>query len=248
MNQHRATVLAALRDYEYKLDAHYDGQPEAMAERDAARAALAWVQTWGEATPKTCFVVMEWHDGVARSPIAAYGTREQAAERVDAFRDIVELPWESAPAPQQPAPIPDNPDGDDVLGLHRQRWVRIGWNTVVALQQMLAGDTSPVMRTLVEMLAMQAERELNTEQEPQPAMPQADWSQAPKWAMWWAVDDSGQAYWFDSKPYILGEMGWVTRSLQQAPDKVFPQLDWRQTLQARPTAQEVSGEANEESD
>jgi len=35
---------------------------------------------------------------------------------------------------------------------------------------------------------------------------QPDWSQAPEWADWWAMDGfSNQANWYDSEPYIDGD-------------------------------------------
>ena len=35
---------------------------------------------------------------------------------------------------------------------------------------------------------------------------QPDWSQAPDWANWWAMDGfSNQANWYDSEPYIDGD-------------------------------------------
>lgn len=64
-------------------------------------------------------------------------------------------------------------------------------------------------------------------------VPSPDWSQAPEWAQWWAVDWDGQAYWFGHKPYVLGEMGWVDREFQQAPaGRAWG--DWRETLAQRP--------------
>lgn len=76
-------------------------------------------------------------------------------------RDTAIAAWNRRSTPQQqPLPIPDDPDSD----MHRQRWVRIDWDTLVALEQMLAGNTSPVMRTLVEMLVRQAQAELETAQ------------------------------------------------------------------------------------
>lgn len=45
---------------------------------------------------RTCFVVLEWKDGVEREPIAAFSTREKATTIVDAFRDIEEVAWEPA--------------------------------------------------------------------------------------------------------------------------------------------------------
>lgn len=29
-----------------------------------------------------------------------------------------------------------------------------------------------------------------------------DWSEAPQWANWWAVDGDGSSYWYANKPYL----------------------------------------------
>lgn len=34
------------------------------------------------------------------------------------------------------------------------------------------------------------------------SMPHPDWSQAPKWAIWWAVDPDGYCNWFDNEPIL----------------------------------------------
>jgi hypothetical protein len=31
-----------------------------------------------------------------------------------------------------------------------------------------------------------------------------DWSKAPEWANWWAIDRTGDAYWFKQKPMLSG--------------------------------------------
>src|SRR5688572_2979005 len=33
--------------------------------------------------------------------------------------------------------------------------------------------------------------------------PEPDWSQAPEWAQWWAVDANNSAYWYEIKPTLL---------------------------------------------
>ena len=32
---------------------------------------------------------------------------------------------------------------------------------------------------------------------------QPDWSQAPKWAKWWAMDEDVECYWFENKPKLM---------------------------------------------
>ena len=72
-----------------------------------------------------------------------------------------------------------------------------------------------------------------------PAAPAPDWSSAPEWAQWWAVDADGAPYWFECKP-ISGDAKWVQIHQQWARDKrLYVDLplgiDWRETLVARPT-------------
>jgi hypothetical protein len=49
-----------------------------------------------------------------------------------------------------------------------------------------------------------------------PVLP--DWSQAPEWAQWWAVDSDGEAYWYEEEPRattacfdIVGDPGGMVR-------------------------------------
>ena len=74
-----------------------------------------------------------------------------------------------------------------------------------------------------------------------PAKPQPDWSEAPKWAQWWAVDANEESYWFESHPQIdttfwmpLGDC----KSISDAFVALLLGIDWRTTLRKRP--QEVS--------
>lgn len=70
---------------------------------------------------------------------------------------------------------------------------------------------------------------------PEPlVMPQAKWTNAPAWAMWWAVDQNGQEFWFDTEPYVLGEMGWVNKGRVSIGKVVH--ADWRTLKQRRPAA------------
>lgn len=71
---------------------------------------------------------------------------------------------------------------------------------------------------------------------------QPDWSQAPDWAKWWAMDADRKCHWFSKEPdlhngvseYILGNNG-------EGLDNIFlPSLDceytgdWRNSLRKRP--------------
>lgn len=55
-----------------------------------------------------------------------------------------------------------------------------------------------------------------------------DWSKAPEWANWWAIDYNGSCYWYGEKP-IKRNNHWFSGS--QLVCK-FP--DWENSLQGRP--------------
>ena len=66
----------------------------------------------------------------------------------------------------------------------------------------------------------------------------ADWSQAPEWAMWWAVDADERAYWHEKEPEI-GSVGFIWRSAgTHSYNHHFVELplgiDWRTLKQRRP--------------
>lgn len=69
--------------------------------------------------------------------------------------------------------------------------------------------------------------------EAQEVQPSPDWSQAPEWAMWWAMDESGNAFWFENRPmrgshcFMQDEARWVQSH------RTFG-VDWRTTLRKRP--------------
>lgn len=64
--------------------------------------------------------------------------------------------------------------------------------------------------------------------------PVSDWSTAPEWAMWWAVDDNGCCYWYENKP-VLGVRVWMS---ERGKDNLCIQYPgWRATLRQRPSAQ-----------
>ena len=58
-----------------------------------------------------------------------------------------------------------------------------------------------------------------------------DWTEAPEWAMWWAIDEDGSAYWYVAKPEPAGAC-WATDSkceyIQPTP------IAWRSSLRQRP--------------
>jgi hypothetical protein len=65
-----------------------------------------------------------------------------------------------------------------------------------------------------------------------PSVPGPDWSQAPKWAMWWAMDQDGWAHWFERRPKIVDHEWWNSGQIETACDLG----EWDKTLQRRPQA------------
>lgn len=77
----------------------------------------------------------------------------------------------------------------------------------------------------------------------QPVAPEPDWSSAPKWAMWWACDAGGDAFWWESKPIWLANSyfaGWIDKnefcgSVKVARTVEIPLgCDWRTLIRQRP--------------
>lgn len=66
---------------------------------------------------------------------------------------------------------------------------------------------------------------------------QPDWTQAPEWANWWAMDIDKMAYYFKSKPY-LGSSVWLMKNVCDYDSSIAPshnyQGDWKDSLRERP--------------
>ena len=65
---------------------------------------------------------------------------------------------------------------------------------------------------------------------------QPDWSKAPEWAKFWAVDSDGGAYWYEVEPrydteYAVWSISTEFMGQRQGP---APDPDWSQTLRSRP--------------
>lgn len=75
----------------------------------------------------------------------------------------------------------------------------------------------------------------------QPEAPEPDWTNAPEWAQWWAVDANGMAWWYATQPEYLSGDGTEWDCGQQARRVGEIDLplgtDWRTTLRRRPEAQ-----------
>ena len=74
---------------------------------------------------------------------------------------------------------------------------------------------------------------------------QPDWSKAPEWAKFWAMDSDGGAYWYRDEPTYNAKYGGWLHTLGEEPDVSFdlcwpPEgfddwvIDWDKTLRSRP--------------
>ena len=68
---------------------------------------------------------------------------------------------------------------------------------------------------------------------------QPDWSQAPKWANWWSVDQNGTANFSEKKPSIEGRQWVYYSAASESPCHIeAPSFgytgDWRNSLRKRP--------------
>ena len=64
---------------------------------------------------------------------------------------------------------------------------------------------------------------------------QPDWSQAPEWANWWAMDMDENCYWYEDKLH-LGDVEWDRHSIGKSfKSKHYGYTgDWRNSLRKRP--------------
>jgi hypothetical protein len=61
-------------------------------------------------------------------------------------------------------------------------------------------------------------------------MPVPDWSLAPDWAQWWALDDHKRAWWYENEP-AADTSDWVSRG--RAEFIAYKYRGWRKTLTQR---------------
>lgn len=64
-----------------------------------------------------------------------------------------------------------------------------------------------------------------------------DWSSAPSWAKWCAMDSRGVWYWFESRPVLMNRHTWGFRGLFLVADISIvgnARPNWKDTLEARP--------------
>ena len=82
-------------------------------------------------------------------------------------------------------------------------------------------------------------------------MTEPDWNQSPSWAEWFAIDDDGEAWWYETKPHSKMNDGvWrqefhenIYRRSERYEAKphaklagVYPEAaaDWKKSLRQRP--------------
>ena len=64
---------------------------------------------------------------------------------------------------------------------------------------------------------------------------QPDWSQAPEWANWWAMDADRDCYWFENKPETMSVTWLPFDASDVKPTPSFGYTgDWRESLRKRP--------------
>ena len=64
---------------------------------------------------------------------------------------------------------------------------------------------------------------------------QPDWSQAPDWANWWAVDGFDRAYWFEDSPKLnIIDDTWDNHYRDKMAGDYGYTGDWRNSLRKRP--------------
>lgn len=69
-----------------------------------------------------------------------------------------------------------------------------------------------------------------------------DWTKAPEWAQWWAVDEIGMAIWWEQEPSKSeNENEWAewfvsndSRRFLDGFSKEIPYTNWRNSLTKRP--------------
>jgi hypothetical protein len=80
------------------------------------------------------------------------------------------------------------------------------------------------------------------------AMREADWSHAPEWAMYHAIDKDGSGHWWEKAPVLNDKYTWWLYDwsvpgphYRHGRDKGRPDdIDWRTTLRQRPLPAEVA--------
>ena len=79
------------------------------------------------------------------------------------------------------------------------------------------------------------ERKSNVSQELSQEEWQPDWSKAPEWAKWWAMDADRSCYWFSNKPTMESVTWWaITYSIADLAPSFDYDGNWKDSLRERP--------------
>lgn len=62
--------------------------------------------------------------------------------------------------------------------------------------------------------------------------PRPDWSQAPEWAHYWAMDNTGATFWYQTEPTIYQGEGWCEGGRSKLDQMAGH--GWRSSLKQRP--------------
>ena len=60
------------------------------------------------------------------------------------------------------------------------------------------------------------------------------WDEAPEWANWLAMDDTGGWWWYETEPIPVGVSGFFTASGGKCTEAVNDFSGWLDTLERRP--------------
>ena len=62
-----------------------------------------------------------------------------------------------------------------------------------------------------------------------------DWSEAPEWAQWFAIDEDGEGFWAEHLPTRSHDC-WLPMSIKSNYSwaGIFDATDWKNSLQQRP--------------
>lgn len=90
--------------------------------------------------------------------------------------------------------------------------------------------------------AMQAEADKRKPKGLPEVLFEPDWSVAPDWASWWAVDMNGDSHWYSFEPVKNLEINeWTLQNNGEGADNVFDadsssiyKVDWKDSLRKRP--------------
>lgn len=207
----------------------------------AAKRVRAWLDSGAvERVPDGVrqtirFALQDAMTRIRSSVVLSPTERDAAAEENLAAQNWL---YTLSTTPAQPQPVAD----DDVLtaaymaGYHNGRK---GRPPLVATGMLSQAD----------MITLRALADLACGMPAQPLAPEPDWTKAPQWAMWWAVDCDGYAWWYRYEPSCDGD-AWGDDNPDTGNGKSFKDayfidipigIDWRTLKRQRPAPVDKSG-------